>query len=126
MEIGMGIHGEPGLRRSKLLPADQVAEELVERILTDLPFQRGGTVAVLINGLGGTPLEEQYLVCGKVHQLLDEAGICVHRTYVGEYATSLEMAGLSVSLCRLDSELARLLDRPADTPFFHQLEKGGE
>lgn len=126
MEIGMGIHGEPGLRRSKLLPADQVAEELVERILTDLPFRRGDTVAVLINGLGGTPLEEQYLVCGKVHQLLGESGICVHRTYVGEYATSLEMAGLSVSLCRLDSELARLLDRPADTPFFHQLEKGGE
>jgi len=120
MEIGMGIHGEPGIRRCKLLSAEEVAKELVEKILIDLPFQKGDQVAVLVNGLGATPLEEQYLLYGCVRKLLDHAGIQVYRTYVGEYATSLEMAGASVSLCKLDDELRMLLNKPANTPFFKQ------
>lgn len=123
MEIGMGIHGEPGIRRCKLMPADEVVEELMGKILEDLPFQKGDEVAVLVNGLGATPLEEQYLVYGKVRKILDAAGIHVYRTYVGEYATSLEMAGLSISVCKLDDELRTLLDRPANTPFFKQFGK---
>lgn len=120
MEIGMGIHGEPGIRRGKLLPASETVAEMMTAILSDFPFNTGDEVAVLVNGLGATPLEEQYLVYGHVSDMLKEAGIQVHRVYVGEYATSLEMAGLSVSLLKLDDELKTLLDLPANTPFFKQ------
>lgn len=120
MEIGMGIHGETGIRRGKLRPADEIVDEMMKPILQDIPYQAGDEVAVLINGLGGTPLEEQYVVSRRVHQILKEKEIGVHRVYVGEYATSLEMAGVSISLLRLDEELKRLLDRPANTPFFKQ------
>ena len=120
MEIGMGIHGEPGIRRGKLLTADEVIDEILPSIVADLPYGRGDEVAVLINGLGGTPIEEQYIIFRKVHELLNQYGIEIYRTYVGEYATSLEMAGVSVSLLKLDGELKRLLDKPADTPFFKQ------
>ena len=121
MEIGMGIHGETGIRRGKIEPADQITEEMMGKILDDLPYQSGDEVAVLVNGLGATPLDEQYIVTRKIDAILKDKGIKVHRYYVGEYATSLEMAGLSISLLKLDDELKELIDHPADTPFFKQL-----
>ena len=120
MEIGMGIHGEPGIRRGKLLPADALVNEMLEPILADIPYVSGDEVAVLVNGLGGTPLEEQYVVYRRVSQVLAERGIKVFKVYIGEYATSMEMAGVSISLLKLDDELRRLLSRPALTPFFSQ------
>lgn len=120
MEIGMGIHGEPGVRRGKLETADQIAETLVGNILKDLPFKRGDDVSVLVNGLGATPKEELYIVYRKVSSLLKDAGITIYRPYIGEFATSMEMAGCSLSLLRLDDELKRLLDAPASSPFFLQ------
>ncbi|MEL7655577.1 MAG: dihydroxyacetone kinase subunit DhaK [Bacillota bacterium] len=121
MEIGMGIHGETGIRRGKLEPADQIVGEMLEKIVNDLPYQNGDEVAVLINGLGATTLDEQYIVTRKVDEYLKEKGIGVHRYYVGEYVTSLEMAGFSISLLKLDEELKQYLDAPAQTPFFVQL-----
>ena len=121
MEIGMGIHGEPGVRRGKLETADQIATTLTEAVVKDLPFVKGDEVAVLVNGLGATPPEELYIVYRKVHELLSGLGIKVYRPYVGEYATSLEMAGCSLSLLKLDAELKRLLDAPAQSPFFVQV-----
>lgn len=122
MEIGMGIHGETGIRRGKLLPADQIVDEILPQILADLPYQCGDEVAVLVNGLGATPLEEQYVVFRRVQQILQAAGINIVHTYVGEYATAMEMAGLSISLLKLDDELKRLLKAPANTPFFKQFQ----
>jgi dihydroxyacetone kinase-like protein len=120
MEIGMGIHGEPGIRRGPLLPADAVADEMLDAILGDMPYEKGDEAAVLVNGLGATPPEEQYILYRRVHKRLEEAGIRVFRAYVGEYATSLEMSGASVSLLKLDDELKKYLSAPADTPFFRQ------
>lgn len=120
MEIGMGIHGETGIRRGKLETADQITDEMLEKIVEDLPYKDGDEVAVLVNGLGATTLDEQYIVTRRVNQNLEERGIKVHRYYVGEYATSLEMAGVSISLLKLDEELKDLLDHPAQTPFFRQ------
>lgn len=120
MEIGMGIHGEPGIKKGKLQTADEIAEILVKAIVEDLPYKKGDEVSVLINGLGATPKEELYIVYRKVNELLKGYGISIYRPYIGEYATSMEMAGLSVTLMKLDSELKRLLDKPASTPFFVQ------
>jgi dihydroxyacetone kinase-like protein len=120
MEIGMGIHGEPGIRHGKLQPADAVVDEMLAPILQDLPFRSGDEVAVLVNGLGGTPREELYVVYRRVAQVLKEKGLRVWHVWAGEYATSMEMAGLSISLLRLDDELKRLLAAPALTPFFEQ------
>ena len=122
MEVGMGIHGEQGIERVPMRSADEIAEILVEKIVQDLPFQAGDEVAVLINGLGATPLEEQYVMFRRVKQTLDEKGIRVFHSYVGEYATSMEMAGASISLIRLDDELKGYLSAPADTPFFKQFQ----
>lgn len=121
MEIGMGIHGEPGIRRGKLLPADEIVDEMLHPIIEDIPYVEGDEVAVLINGLGATPLEEQYVMYRRVNQVLGEKGIKVFKVYVGEYATSMEMAGASISLFKLDDELKRLLSASANTPFFKQL-----
>lgn len=120
MEIGMGIHGETGIRRGKIEPADQITQEMMDHILNDYPFVSGDEVAVLVNGLGATPLDEQYIVTRKIDQILSAKGIRVYRYYVGEYATSLEMAGLSISLMKLDDELKEMLDVPVNTPFFKQ------
>lgn len=120
MEIGMGIHGEKGIRRGPLVSADEIVEELMTPILADLPYQSGDEVAVLVNGLGATPLEEQYVMYRKINQILKEKGIKVFHVYVGEYATSMEMAGASISLLKLDDELKRLVSAPANTPFFKQ------
>ncbi len=120
MEIGMGIHGEPGIERSKLNPVDEVVTNMIKRLVEDLPYQAGDRVAILVNGLGGTPREELYLAYRKAHSLLQDKGISIHRKYIGEYATSLEMAGMSISLLKLDDELRELLDAPCYSPFFAQ------
>jgi dihydroxyacetone kinase-like protein len=117
MEIGMGIHGEPGVRRGTLEPADRITDMLMDAILGDMALQSGDEVSVLVNGLGATPKEELYVIFRRVHQILAARGIRIYRPYIGEYATSMEMAGGSVSLCKLDTELKTLLDRPASTPF---------
>ena len=122
MEIGMGIHGEPGIRRGKLKSADEIVDEMLEPILKDLPFREGDEVAVLVNGLGGTPLEEQYVMFRRIRQTLDARGIKVYHTWVGEFATSMEMAGASISLMRVDTELKEYLAAPADTPFYKQFQ----
>ena len=121
MEIGMGIHGEPGKVREKLQTADQITERMVAAILADLQPAAGDRLAVMVNGLGATPPEELYIIFRKAHAILTGQGISIHRAYVGEYATSMEMAGASITLMRLDDELAELLDHPARTPFFTQL-----
>jgi dihydroxyacetone kinase-like protein len=120
MEIGMGIHGEPGMKREKLQTADQIAERMTDAILADMPLHPRDRVAVMINGLGATPPEELYILYRKTHAILIDQGIEVYRAYVGEYATSMEMAGASLTIFRLDDELVDLLDYPARSPFFVQ------
>ncbi len=120
MEIGIGIHGEPGVHRGPLESADEVTERLVGAIADDMKLQSGDRVAVLVNGLGATPLEELYVMYRRAFRLLSDLGVAVHRPYVGEFATSLEMAGASVSVIRLDDELTALLDAPAASRFFRQ------
>jgi len=120
MEIGMGIHGEPGKKREKLQAADQIAERMAEAILADFQPQPGDRLAVMVNGLGATPPEELYILYRKAHEILTGRGLRIYRAYVGEFATSMEMAGASFTFCRLDDELIRLLDYPAQTPFFKQ------
>lgn len=120
MEIGLGIHGEPGVRRGKLESADAVAEALTLKILEDFPIKSGDEVAVLVNGLGATPYMELYILFRKVAQMLREREIKIYRSYVGEFVTSLEMAGASVTLMKLDDELKILVDAPCDTPAFTQ------
>ena len=120
MEVGMGIHGEPGISRTKLQPMDAVVTQMMDKILGDLPFSSGDEVAVIVNGLGATPKEELYIAYRKVYQILTEKKINIYRKYIGEYATSMEMAGMSISLLHLDAELKELLDMPCYSPFFEQ------
>jgi phosphoenolpyruvate---glycerone phosphotransferase subunit DhaK len=120
MEIGLGIHGEPGMRRAKLEPADNIVDEMMEAILADLDYS-GGDVAVLVNGLGATPYEELYVIFRRVKQILDSRKIKMKQKFVGEYVTSLEMAGASVSLMRLDDELDAMLRAPAHCPMYKQI-----
>jgi dihydroxyacetone kinase-like protein len=114
MEIGVGIHGEPGRRREKLADANAIIDELLDAVVTDLPYERGDNVALMINGLGGTPISELYLLYGRAHEQLAGRGITVGRSYVGEYCTSLDMAGASVTLVKLDDEITNLLAAPAE------------
>jgi phosphoenolpyruvate---glycerone phosphotransferase subunit DhaK len=116
MEIGIGIHGEPGRQRVPLAPAREIAEMLVEPILRELGLTGGAGVLAFVNGMGGTPLLELYLMYHEVAQILDKAGVRVARSLVGPYITSLEMAGCSVTLLKLDEELLRLWDAPVRTP----------
>ena len=116
MEIGIGIHGEPGRTRMKIAPADQVAEMLLTPILEDLPFKSGDRVLAFVNGMGGTPLIELYVVYNAVNNILKGKGITIARNLVGSYITSLEMAGCSISLLRLDDEMTRFWDAPVNTP----------
>ena len=120
MEIGMGIHGEPGISRQKLAPADEVVDLMLPRILEDMPYKAGDEVAVLVNSLGATPKEELYIVYRKVFNDLKAAGIKIHRPYIGPYATSMEMAGFSITLLKLDDELKGYLDAACESPFFTQ------
>lgn len=121
LEIGLGLHGEPGVERAKMLSADEVAAHLIRRLLADMSLKSGDELAVLVNGLGGTPLSELLILNRAASRLLVEAGMRPARTYVGNYATSLEMAGCSISLMRLDDQLKRWLLAPADTPAFVQV-----
>ena len=114
MEVGVGIHGEPGRRRAKLVSANEIVEELLGAVVHDLPYASGDRVALMINGLGGTPISELYLLYGIAAEKLQEQGITVARSYVGEYCTSLEMAGASLTLVKLDDEIEKLLAAPAE------------
>ena len=116
MEVGVGIHGEPGRRREKIKTAKEIAEELFTAIYTDLPFAPGDRVAVMLNGLGGTPISELYLLYGEAAKLCAGKGLKIIKNYVGNYCTSLEMAGFSLTLVKLDDELIKLLDAPAEIP----------
>lgn len=120
MEIGVGHHGEPGIQRTKMMTADEVSELLTLKVIEDLPFKSGDEVVVMINGLGSTSLLEMYICFRKVNQILADHNIKVYRTYVGEFFTSLEMGGFSVTLTKLDEELKRLIDAPCDGVHFIQ------
>jgi len=121
LEIGLGLHGEPGVGRTKMASADDVAASLLDHLLRDMRLPTGAEVAVLINGLGATPLSELLILNRGASKLLADAGIHVIRTYVGNYATSLEMAGCSISLIHLDTQLQRWVMAPANTPAFVQV-----
>jgi dihydroxyacetone kinase-like protein len=116
IEVGVGIHGEPGRSRQPLVPARDLAHLLVEPILEDLPFRSGDAVIAFVNGLGGTPLIELYLMYGEVSKILSEHGVTPARSLVGPYITSLDMAGCSVTLLKVTDELLRLWDAPVNTP----------
>jgi len=114
IEIGVGIHGEPGRRRAKIVPSDELVDILLEPVVADLPYASGDRVALMINGLGGTPISELYVAYGHAHEELEKLGITVARSYVGEYCTSLDMAGASLTLVKLDDEIEGLLAAPAE------------
>jgi phosphoenolpyruvate---glycerone phosphotransferase subunit DhaK len=116
MEIGIGIHGEPGRFREPLGPASQVVERLATAVVDDLPYESGDSVLAFVNGMGGTPLIELYIVYRELARFLDGRGITIGRNLVGNYITSLEMAGCSITLLKLDDELTQLWDAPVDTP----------
>jgi dihydroxyacetone kinase-like protein len=118
MEIGMGIHGEPGVRRGPLAPANQVADEIMDAILAEMQAKPGDKVAVLVNSLGSTPLMELYILHARVAARLAAAGLVVHKALVGPYCTSMEMAGASITLMHLDAELTPLIDHPCDCAMF--------
>lgn len=120
MEIGLGHHGEQGLEKGPLESADHVADRLVNDILADIELTKGDKVSVLVNGLGSTPRMELYIVFRRVEQILSELGIEIYRSYVGDYITSLEMGGCSVTLMKLDEELIKTVDHPVDCPMFVQ------
>lgn len=120
MEIGMGIHGEPGVRRGPLRPADAVVDEIMDALLAEMRAVPGDRVAVLVNSLGATPLMELYILHARVVQRLAAAGIAIHTALVGPYCTSLDMAGASITLMHLDDELTRLIDHPCDCAMFQQ------
>ena len=123
IEVGMGIHGEAGIEVKKMMTADEIAETLVSTIVKDMPLADGDEVSVMVNGLGGTPMEEQLIVYRKVHQILSGMGVSVVMPHIGEYATSMEMAGLSVTIFKLDAQLKELLQAPAESPFYTNANK---
>jgi dihydroxyacetone kinase-like protein len=117
MEVGMGIHGEPGIERTALEPADKVVDQLLQYILADAQAQAGEEYHVMVNGLGGLPVMDLYVCYRRVAEVLKEKGIHIHRPLVGNYATSMDMVGMSITVVRLDDELKELLDMPCDTPY---------
>jgi dihydroxyacetone kinase-like protein len=121
IEIGMGMHGEPGVSREKLLPADRLVDKMMDRLIRDLPYQKGDKVCLLINDLGATTMMELLIVNRRVRQVLREAGIEVHDTLVGSYATCQEMAGFSITLLKLDDELEKYYNMPADSLGFKKV-----
>jgi dihydroxyacetone kinase-like protein len=121
MAMGMGIHGEPGVWNGPLKTADEIAAESLDTLLEDMPLSAGEEVCLLINGLGATSVEELYILSGSVTRILKEKGVSIYRTFVGEYATSMEMAGASISICRMaDQEMKEQIDMPVNTPFYCQ------
>ncbi len=121
MEVGIGHHGEPGIKKMEIKTADEVAGMMLDIILPDLPFEKGNDVCLLMSGLGSTPLLELYIIYRKVSMLLAEKSINVYRAYVDNYFTSLEMAGVTLTLMRMDEQLKQLLDVPADAVHFKQI-----
>jgi len=115
MEIGIGIHGEPGRERMKVEPSAKIVERLASPIVEDLPFEQGDQVLAFVNGMGGTPLIELYIVYNDLRKFLDGRGITISRNLIGPYITSLEMAGCSITLLKLDDELIQLWDSPVKT-----------
>jgi dihydroxyacetone kinase-like protein len=116
MEIGIGMHGEPGVGRAKLAPADEVCREMIDRIVADLPFEQGDEVIMIMNSMGATTLMELYIMNRQAHKVLEEKGIRVYDTHVGPLFTCQEMAGCMITLMKLDDEIKRLYDAPADSP----------
>jgi dihydroxyacetone kinase-like protein len=119
IEIGMGIHGEPGIKREKLRSADQLSDDLCKRILEDYKLNAEDQVSIMINSLGATPLEELYIISKRVHENFSKLKIKITKSYVGRYATSMEMAGMSITIFKLDSELKKYLLTPSDCPFWY-------
>jgi len=119
IEIGMGIHGEPGIKREKLRSADQLSDDLCKRILGDYKLNAEDQVSIMINSLGATPLEELYIISKRVHENFSKLKIKITKSYVGRYATSMEMAGMSITVFKLDSELKKYLLTPSDCPFWY-------
>jgi len=116
IEFGVGIHGEPGIAREKLVTADELAEKMVDKIVNDIPYKEGDEVALLINGLGATPLMELYLLNNSASTAITKRGIKIYKTFVGNYMTSIDMAGASITMLKLDDEMKALLDSPSDAP----------
>jgi len=116
MEIGIGIHGEPGRKRLPMKPADEIVEMLMEPILSDIPYKAGDEVLLFVNGMGGTPLIELYIVYRKAYEIATKNGLKIVRNLIGPYITSLEMAGTSITLLKMDERLLRLWDAPVKTP----------
>ena len=119
IEIGMGIHGEPGIKREKLRSADQLSDDLCKRILEDYKLNAEDQVSIMINSLGATPLEELYIISKRVHENFSKLKIKITKSFVGRYATSMEMAGMSITVFKLDSELKKYLLTPSDCPFWY-------
>ena len=119
IEIGMGIHGEPGIKREKLRSADQLSDDLCKRILGDYKLNAEDQVSIMINSLGATPLEELYIVSKRVHENFSKLKIKITKSFVGRYATSMEMAGMSITVFKLDSELKKYLLTPSNCPFWY-------
>lgn len=118
IEIGMGIHGEPGIEVKKIMTANEIASTIFKNIITEISLNENDEVSVMVNGLGGTPLEEQLIVYRQLHIMLKERNVHSYMPHIGEFATSMEMAGLSISILKLDEELKELLRYPAMTPFY--------
>lgn len=121
MAMGMGIHGEPGIWNGPIKTADELADELMDTILADMPIASGEEICLLVNGLGASSIEELYILCNSVKQIFDQNGIRIYRAFVGEYATSMEMSGASISVCRMvNAEMKEQIDMPVKTPFYSQ------
>ncbi len=123
IEVGMGIHGEAGIEVKKMMKADEIADLIMEKLMTELPLSQGDEVSIMVNGLGGTPLEEQLILYRRIHQILTAKGVSVFMPHIGEFATSMEMAGLSVTMFKLDAQMKELLRAPANTPFYTNANK---
>ena len=119
IEIGMGIHGEPGIKREKLRSADQLSDDLCKRILEDYKLSAEDQVSIMINSLGATPLEELYIISKRVHENFSKLKIKITKSYVGRYATSMEMAGMSITVFKLNDELKKYLSAPSECPFWN-------
>ena len=119
IEIGMGIHGEPGIKREKLKSANPLIDDLCKRILDDFKLKDKDQVSIMINSLGATPLEELYIVSKRVHENFSKLNIEITKSYVGRYATSMEMAGMSITILKLDNELKKYLLAPSECPFWN-------
>lgn len=116
LELGIGIHGEPGTERAEMMSADEITDHLTENVLDDLDLDDGQEVVTIVNGMGGTPLMELFVVNKRLQELMDDHGLQVHDAWVGDYMTSLDMMGCSITVCAVDDELKELLDAPVDTP----------